>query len=331
MLLSANTINTTATTPNTPTHQQLLEGVPYHYTHESSCYIDYIRSLVELTVNVIESIWPTQQHSSDNATTNCNDTTKRTGRVADTKHFIKHFLKASRTRHSTLLIAIFYLFRLKPKLATVLTTAMPSDRPYYACGRRMFLSAVILAHKYQNDRTYRNTSWAALTGLPVEQITRSERLFLQLMDYQLYISKESYEQWTLLVQKHCGKKNPDRLPSKSIALRPFHCPSPVVSKVDPSYNPSDLSITGMKRLLDQENVSCYNQKKMKQHTYSSNITSIMKRGQKSVDLEKALPHDDWKTTSGLHPTTFMNGYLPTPPAENIIVPGLEVLKKEWPS
>ncbi|ORZ14735.1 cyclin-domain-containing protein [Absidia repens] len=198
--LSSSSTATTMT-PDTPTEQQSLNDIHDKHTHESA----YVRSLVDMTVRTIDSIWPssTVPHrlSSDK-------------RTVDTGTFVKTILRLSRTRHSTLLIAIFYLFRIKPRLQKSISTSSLEDRRYLVCGRRMFLVALLLACKFQNDVTPKNNVWARASGLPVAQINYTERLFLGLLDYQLYISKESYEQWTALVEHHC-ESNKTSIPRPS--------------------------------------------------------------------------------------------------------------------
>lgn len=191
-LSSSSTVTTM--TPDTPTEQQSIDDIPdSKHTHESA----YVHSLVDMTVHTIDSIWtaPPAIHGTPSSN----------ARTVDTRTFVKTLLQLSRTRHSTLLIAIFYLFRIKPRLQKSLAFSSVEDRRYLICGRRMFLVSLLLACKYQNDVTPKNSVWARASGLPVAQINHAERLFLGLLDYQLFISKESYEQWTTLVERHCQR------------------------------------------------------------------------------------------------------------------------------
>lgn len=61
------------------------------------------------------------------------------------------------------------------------------------CGRRMFLAALISSSKYLQDRNYSNRAWSKISGLPAVEININERMFLMLMDYQLFISAESFQ------------------------------------------------------------------------------------------------------------------------------------------
>ncbi|KAI7848972.1 hypothetical protein BDC45DRAFT_402144, partial [Circinella umbellata] len=55
------------------------------------------------------------------------------------------------------------------------------------CPRRMFLASLIVASKYVQDKTYRNSAWASIARIHVHQVNMAERIFLELCDYQLYM------------------------------------------------------------------------------------------------------------------------------------------------
>ncbi|KAI1320559.1 hypothetical protein EDD11_000521 [Mortierella claussenii] len=70
------------------------------------------------------------------------------------------------------------------------------------CGRRMFLAALILASKFQQDRTYSNKAWSKISGLPVSEINLNEITFLALIDYRLFVSQAVFQKWvTILTEK----------------------------------------------------------------------------------------------------------------------------------
>ena len=64
------------------------------------------------------------------------------------------------------------------------------------CGRRMFLSAVICASKFLQDRNYSNRAWAKISGLPLAEVNANERVFLQLSQFNLYLSDVDFRRWT---------------------------------------------------------------------------------------------------------------------------------------
>ncbi|CAO3615971.1 unnamed protein product [Cunninghamella echinulata] len=174
---------------------------PFSIMHESNEQKNYVKSLVDMVAHTINTIWP--QPISKN-TTNTSTTTS----TASLMTFLQHILKHSRTTHSTLQLALFYLFRIRPRMTNCLDQLSSKDRPYVLCGRRMFLASLLSAHKYLQDKTYKNKAWTSISGLPVDQINHSERVFLYLLDYQLYIKKETYDHWLTLVQHQIGKPCP---------------------------------------------------------------------------------------------------------------------------
>ncbi|KAG0056398.1 hypothetical protein BGZ83_005113 [Gryganskiella cystojenkinii] len=67
------------------------------------------------------------------------------------------------------------------------------------CGRRMFLAALILASKFQQDRTYSNKAWSKISGLPVSEINLNEITFLGLIDYRLFVSQAVFQKWVVIL------------------------------------------------------------------------------------------------------------------------------------
>ncbi|KAI8095237.1 hypothetical protein BDF21DRAFT_405463 [Thamnidium elegans] len=63
------------------------------------------------------------------------------------------------------------------------------------CGRRMFLASLMVASKYLHDKNYHNKAWAKITGLDIKEINAAEMAFLTLIDYQLYVSKPTFDRW----------------------------------------------------------------------------------------------------------------------------------------
>jgi len=70
---------------------------------------------------------------------------------------------------------------------------------HVGCGRRMFLAALILASKYQQDRSYSNKAWSKISGLPVAEINRNEIAFLALIEYRLFVSPSVFQKWVVVL------------------------------------------------------------------------------------------------------------------------------------
>ncbi|KAG0227545.1 hypothetical protein BGW42_002904 [Actinomortierella wolfii] len=83
--------------------------------------------------------------------------------------------------------------------STVPSTPVVSKSEPVGCGRRMFLAALILASKFQQDRTYSNKAWSKISGLPVAEINQNEITFLSLIDYRLYVSQAVFQKWVMIL------------------------------------------------------------------------------------------------------------------------------------
>lgn len=177
-------------------------------------YINFVN--IDVTVQVIASIWPNSIH------------TPSTGSkpIADLNTFLHHILKHSRTTHSTLQLAIFYLFRIRSRVQE-----KRNDDVYISCGRRMFLASLISAHKYLQDKTYKNSAWSKVSGLNVQEINHAEKVMLQLLDYRLFVKKDTYDQWILMLQTHL-KLNP----SSSVPLNNSVSSVPIVHQKSQNIN-----------------------------------------------------------------------------------------------
>ncbi|KAI8381290.1 uncharacterized protein BYT42DRAFT_565993 [Radiomyces spectabilis] len=180
----------------------------------------YVEALVDTNALAVESIW---------YSTNLQCT--RTA-VVPLRTFIQEVLKRSRTTYSTLQTALFYLIRAQPAIVAHLHhqeyNQTKDDRQgqwedaYISCGRRMFLASLVVASKFVQDKTYRNSAWAKIAGLPVAEINAAERIFLQLIDYRLYIAQSTFEQWHHLLHVHVEARTQNQpVPLHDLSCLPF--------------------------------------------------------------------------------------------------------------
>ncbi|KAG8929448.1 hypothetical protein FRC02_005571 [Tulasnella sp. 418] len=58
-------------------------------------------------------------------------------------------------------------------------------------ARRTFLSALVLATKFLQDRAYSNKAWAKLSGLPGKEVGRCERALGGALGWRLWVGKDS--------------------------------------------------------------------------------------------------------------------------------------------
>jgi Cyclin len=138
------------------------------------------------TAFILSSIWPSPVNSNKP--------------IASLPKFLHHLLSHSRTTHSTLQLALLYLFRIKP--AVIAANKTHDDAEYISCGRRIFLACLMTAHKYLMDRTYKNVAWAKVSGLPVSEVNRAERVVLELLDWRLGVAPDAWNQWCKMIEIH---------------------------------------------------------------------------------------------------------------------------------
>lgn len=101
------------------------------------------------------------------------------------KPFLTEISKRSKCSKETILLATVYTQKLY-KLNLV-----KEDIPQFAlCGKRIFLSCLIIAHKFLNDNTFSMETWCLISGLKGEYITAMERWCLYKLDYQLNIKEQ---------------------------------------------------------------------------------------------------------------------------------------------
>jgi hypothetical protein len=123
--------------------------------------------------------------------------------VLPLRTFIQETLRRSRTSYSTLQVALYYLILIKnfvPKHD--FTMEQPDDAHAIRalqCGRRMFLSALILASKYLQDRNYSARAWSKISGLQTSEINVNEMAFLLAVSWELHIKQLTFERWTQVV------------------------------------------------------------------------------------------------------------------------------------
>ncbi|CAO3655052.1 unnamed protein product [Mucor hiemalis] len=196
-------------------------------TTNNSNRLAYVDALVDANALVIESIWQIPPETPTPPTA-----------VVPLRTFIQEVLKRSRTTYSTLQTALFYLFRSRPEIKIHLSRMQQTrqhynqwEDAYVSCGRRMFLASLVVASKFVQDKTYRNSAWAKIAGLPVNEINAAERIFLNIINYRLYISQPTFEQWHQLLHLHVEAKTMNQptniqdfsnLPFQPIDLLHYH-------------------------------------------------------------------------------------------------------------
>lgn len=132
--------------------------------------------------------------------------------VLPLRTFIQETLRRSRTSYSTLQVALYYLILIKPHVPKHDFTMEQTDDSHSVralqCGRRMFLSALILASKYLQDRNYSARAWSKISGLNTLEINQNEIAFLLAVNWKLHITDAVFQRWTDIVLKYTPNQPP---------------------------------------------------------------------------------------------------------------------------
>lgn len=67
------------------------------------------------------------------------------------------------------------------------------------CGRRMFLSALILSSKFIQDRNFTARAWSKITGLATHEIVSNEFLFLTKISWKLHLKEQDFTHWNSII------------------------------------------------------------------------------------------------------------------------------------
>ena len=126
--------------------------------------------------------------------------------------FIQETLRRSRTSYSTLQVALYYLILIKPHVPKHDFTMEQPDESHSVralqCGRRMFLSALILASKYLQDRNYSARAWSKISGLNTVEINQNEMAFLLAVNWKIHIADSVFQRWTEIVLMYTPNQPP---------------------------------------------------------------------------------------------------------------------------
>lgn len=175
---------------------------------------------------MIETIWPLSVLS-------CSRETVANGKeqnLIGLRTFVQEVLRRSKTSYSTLQVALYYLILIQSCIPKHdFTMEQLEDSPScraMQCGRRMFLSALILASKYLQDRNFSARAWSKISGLKTFEINTNEMAFLSAVKWKLHIPEPVFHRWTDIVLKYSpsSTKPPSTSPSKWRSIIPLLTP-----------------------------------------------------------------------------------------------------------
>ncbi|ORX80251.1 hypothetical protein K493DRAFT_293171 [Basidiobolus meristosporus CBS 931.73] len=143
-----------------------------------------VLGVIDAAAIIIDSIWP--NHSMSKHST-----------ILPLRTFIKEIVIRSKTTLHVLQTALLYLLRVK--VSGRYRNSCDNATDFSKCGRRMLLASIIVASKFVQDRSCKNSAWAKITNSSVAEVNSMEITFLRLIDYRLYVSNSVFLQWSGLL------------------------------------------------------------------------------------------------------------------------------------
>ena len=94
--------------------------------------------------------------------------------------------KYAEIENSTIIIALIYIDRICNKKGIILTK--------YNIHRILFTS-ILISIKYNEDIIYNTSFYSKIAGVPVKELTFLEKEFLNIIDFELYVSDTLYQKY----------------------------------------------------------------------------------------------------------------------------------------
>lgn len=106
--------------------------------------------------------------------------------------FMQKLLETTQVSQSVIVLSLHYIWRLKER--NRFTAGLPGSE------FRIAVAALMMANKFLDDNTYTNKTWSEVSGIELAEISRMEKEFLMGIDFNLYISKKTYDSWMHLLR-----------------------------------------------------------------------------------------------------------------------------------
>ncbi|CAH7685270.1 hypothetical protein BY996DRAFT_4577318 [Phakopsora pachyrhizi] len=104
--------------------------------------------------------------------------------------FIHNLLSTTQVSHSVVLLALFYIHRLK-----CLNPIKPNAKSEYRIGA----VSLMLANKMLDDHTYTAKTWSEVSRLPLSSLNDGEIEFLQGLNFELHVNMRNFNAWFRLL------------------------------------------------------------------------------------------------------------------------------------
>lgn len=188
--------------PTPPSDESSSSSLPSLFKETVRQY-SYVDSLVDVATTITNTLWPCREHKS---------TQKQEDTARSVSYFITETSRKSKTSLSTMQLALLYCIRFKRdqemlsralvdlNLKRASGTEVVSTSVGSTCPRRNFLSALILASKYLQDRNFSNKAWSKISSVTVSEINLREREFLEITKWNLDVKHDVFKDWSSMME-----------------------------------------------------------------------------------------------------------------------------------
>ncbi|KAI9893383.1 MAG: hypothetical protein M1814_006680 [Vezdaea aestivalis] len=245
-----------------------------------SAYLDYeISQMTEFVAEMAQRVYAYSSSSVSLADIDIHQSVLYSnGPVSPTfRKFVSQILSATRLPSSTILLALHYLSVRADMFSRIAPQKQVPDHVY-----RMLTTALLLGSKFLDDNTFQNRSWCEVTGIPVVELNKMEREWLQAIQWDLHV--DIHDQFGLPAwMKSWNNWHAQRYqqPTKKLSML-----SPIETdfqrlQIQPSTHVSPLQISGFGRDY---------QRSITPSEYASSYVS-------STPVESGLLYPNWAITN----------------------------------
>ncbi|GME67487.1 unnamed protein product [Ambrosiozyma monospora] len=102
------------------------------------------------------------------------------------EYFVKEVIKRSKCSLTVFQISVYYLVQLYNT---------PKYEHFLKCGKKAWLGCLVLASKYHQDKNFTLKVWNKITGLSIKELTSTETIILEMLDYNLFIKESVFQEF----------------------------------------------------------------------------------------------------------------------------------------
>lgn len=106
------------------------------------------------------------------------------------KSFVKSILYQSKISYSVVATGLLYLLWGKQSMKNKNCKYSRSIGIF-----ELFVTALMLASKYLNDRNASNSAWSRISGIPLETLNKIEMKLLSFIEYKLHVEVDLFDRW----------------------------------------------------------------------------------------------------------------------------------------